>query len=164
MPISTDILAPVTALMLLTCVVWAWMYITRIPAIQKLGMKMDPNLPKGQQMSELPPRVRWKADNYNHLLEQPTMFYAVALTLALLGAGEGLNVTLAWCYVGYADYSYLASDPVEQDRGALCPVFSILTGTDRHGTARRRRDLGRLIQRFVQGLAPKGYRAFSGVV
>ena len=99
MPISTDILAPVTALLFLTCVVWAWMYITRIPAIQKLGMKMDPNLPKGQQMSELPPRVRWKADNYNHLLEQPTMFYAVALTLALLGVGEGLNVTLAWCYV-----------------------------------------------------------------
>ena len=99
MPVSTDILAPVTALLLLTCVVWAWMYITRIPAIQKLGMKMDPDLPKGQQMSELPPRVRWKADNYNHLLEQPTMFYAVAPTLALLGVGEGLNVTLAWCYV-----------------------------------------------------------------
>jgi hypothetical protein len=100
MPLSTDILAPVTALLLLTCVVWAWMYVTRIPAIQKMGMKMDPDQPNGQQMSELPPRVRWKADNYNHLLEQPTLFYAVALTLALLGAGEGLNVTLAWCYVG----------------------------------------------------------------
>jgi len=100
MPATTDILAPVTALLLLTCVVWAWMYATRIPAIAKMGMKLDPNLPKGQQMSELPPRVRWKADNYNHLLEQPTMFYAVALTLALLGAGEGTNVTLAWCYVG----------------------------------------------------------------
>ena len=100
MPVSTDILAPVTALLLLTCVVWAWMYVTRIPAIGKMGMKMDPNLPNGQQMSELPPRVRWKADNYNHLLEQPTLFYAVALTLALLGVGEGLNVTLAWCYVG----------------------------------------------------------------
>lgn len=100
MPVSTGILAPVIALLLLTCVVWAWMYITRIPAIAKIGMELDPNLPKGQQMSQLPPRVRWKADNYNHLLEQPTMFYAVALTLALLGAGEGLNVTLAWCYVG----------------------------------------------------------------
>jgi len=100
MPVSTEILAPVTALLLLTCVVWAWMYATRIPAITKLGMKLDPNLPNGQQMAELPPRVRWKADNYNHLLEQPTMFYAVALTLALLGAGEGTNVTLAWCYVG----------------------------------------------------------------
>jgi hypothetical protein len=99
MPVSTEILAPVTALLLWTCVVWAWMYITRLPAIGKMGMKMDPDLPNGQQMSELPPRVRWKADNYNHLLEQPTLFYAVSLTLALLGAGEGTNVTLAWCYV-----------------------------------------------------------------
>ena len=99
MPVSTEILSPVVALLLLTSVVWAWMYITRIPAVRKAGMKLDPNLPKGQQMSELPAQVRWKADNYNHLLEQPTLFYAVALTLALLGAGEGLNVTLAWCYV-----------------------------------------------------------------
>jgi hypothetical protein len=100
MPASTEILAPVTALLLLTSIVWAWMYITRIPAVRKAEMKLDPDLPKGQQMSELPARVRWKADNYNHLLEQPTLFYAVTLTLALLGAGEGLNVTLAWCYVG----------------------------------------------------------------
>lgn len=100
MPVSTAILGPVVALLLLTAVVWLWMYITRIPAISKMGMQLDPNLPKGEQMSQLPPRVRWKADNYNHLLEQPTMFYAVALTLALLGAGDGLNATLAWVYVG----------------------------------------------------------------
>jgi hypothetical protein len=97
---TTDILAPVVSLLLLTSAVWVWMYMTRLPAVRQAGMKLDPNLPKGRQMSELPARVRWKADNYNHLLEQPTMFYAVALTLALLGAGEGLNVTLAWCYVG----------------------------------------------------------------
>lgn len=96
---STAILAPVTALLLLTCIMWFWMYITRIPAIQRADMKMDPYLPKGAQMSELPARVRWKADNYNHLLEQPTLFYAVAFTLVLLGAGEGLNLTLAWAYV-----------------------------------------------------------------
>ena len=100
MTASTEILSPVIALLLLTSAVWAWMYTTRIPAVKKAGMKLDPNLPKGQQMSELPAQVRWKADNYNHLLEQPTLFYAVTLTLALLGAGEGLNVTLAWCYVG----------------------------------------------------------------
>ena len=100
MPVSTEILSPVVALLVLTCIVWAWMYITRIPAISKAGMTLDQNLPNGQQMSELPPRVRWKADNYNHLLQQPVMFYAVALTLALLGAGDGLNATLAWWYVG----------------------------------------------------------------
>ena len=96
---TSSILEPVIALMLLTCVMWAWMYITRVPAVQRAGMKLDPDLPKGVQMSELPAKVRWKADNYNHLLEQPTVFYAVAFTLALLNAGEGLNLTLAWAYV-----------------------------------------------------------------
>ncbi|MCB1843147.1 MAG: MAPEG family protein [Halioglobus sp.] len=99
MPVASDILQPVVALLIWTSIIWAWMYATRIPAIQKAGMQMDPNRPKGEQMAELPARVRWKADNYNHLLEQPTLFYAVALTLALLGAGSGLNVTLAWAYV-----------------------------------------------------------------
>ena len=100
MIVTTEILAPVIALLLLTSIVWAWMYITRVPAVRKMQMKLDPELPKGEQMSQLPASVRWKADNYNHLLEQPTMFYAVALTLALLGAGDGMNATLAWVYVG----------------------------------------------------------------
>ncbi|WP_436049364.1 MAPEG family protein [Phenylobacterium sp. LjRoot225] len=43
--------------------------------------------------------MRWKADNYNHLMEQPTLFYAVALVLAFAGAGDGLNAGLAWAYV-----------------------------------------------------------------
>ena len=48
----------------------------------------------------LPADVKWPADNYNHLLEQPTQFYAVALSLALIGADDDLNVKLAWGYVG----------------------------------------------------------------
>ena len=44
--------------------------------------------------------VNWKAHNYMHLVEQPTLFYAVALTLALADAGGGYNVILAWAYVG----------------------------------------------------------------
>ena len=47
----------------------------------------------------MPAEVRWKADNYNNLREQPTLFYAVALTLAALGADAGLNTALAWLYV-----------------------------------------------------------------
>lgn len=100
MPLSSEILSPVVALLLWTCVMWAWMYATRIPAIQKSGMQMDPEAPIGTQMATLPAKVRWKADNYNHLHEQPTLFYAVCLTLALLGEGSGVNLTLAWTYVG----------------------------------------------------------------
>lgn len=79
---------------------WFWMYATRIPAIFAAKLKLDPNLPKGELMATLPPRVRWKADNYNHLFEQPTVFYAVALALAVVGQGDRVNATLAWAYVG----------------------------------------------------------------
>ena len=97
---SQTILQPVVALLVLNSVVFFWMYATRLPAIAKSGIAMDPQVPPAELMNLLPPRVRWKADNYNHLLQQPVMFYAVALTLALLGAGDGLNTTLAWVYVG----------------------------------------------------------------
>ena len=95
----SPILAPVIALVAWSMVVWTWMYITRIPAIQKMRMRLDPNAPRGEQMNQLPPNVRWKADNYNHLMEQPTIFYAVALALALMEQGGGLNLELAWAYV-----------------------------------------------------------------
>lgn len=92
-------LAPVVALAAWTAVMWAWMYATRIPAILRMRMRLDGNLPRGEQMATLPPRVRWKADNYNHLMEIPTVFYAVALVLALLGDSSAITVGLAWAFV-----------------------------------------------------------------
>jgi hypothetical protein len=95
----SPILAPVMALVVWTMVMWGWMYATRIPAIRSTRMRLDPEAPRGEQMSQLPPSVRWKADNYNHLFEQPTIFYVTALVLALVGQGGGLNNALAWIYV-----------------------------------------------------------------
>jgi hypothetical protein len=100
MPASSPILAPIVAIVAWTMVMWLWMYITRIPAVTKARMKLDPYAPRGEQMSQLPPSVRWKADNYNHLMEQPTLFYAITLVLALQGEGGGINLLLAWAYVG----------------------------------------------------------------
>ena len=97
---TSPILGPVIALVLWTFVMWAWLYATRIPAIVRLKVVVDPRKPTSEFMDRLPPEGRWKADNYNHLMEQPTLFYAVALTLALVGAGGGLNAELAWAYVG----------------------------------------------------------------
>ena len=97
---TMQILKPVVMLLILSCVMLLWLYATRIPAILRLETELDPTLPSGTQMSQLPYRVRWKADNYNHLLEQPVLFYAAAITLAVLGEGNGLNATLAWIYVG----------------------------------------------------------------
>ena len=96
----SPILAPVVALVLWSFVMWAWLYATRIPAVAKGKITYDPHRPAEEFHAQLPAEVRWKADNYNNLMEQPTIFYAVTLTLALLGADDGLNIGLAWLYVG----------------------------------------------------------------
>ena len=100
--IGMDILQPVVALAAWTMVMWLWMYATRIPAMNKA--KIDANSlvgGTGKSLDDvLPPQVQWKAHNYNHLHEAPTVFYAVALVLAITGQGDGLNATLGWAYVG----------------------------------------------------------------
>lgn len=99
--IGMEILKPVVALLAWTMVMWLWMYATRIPAMLKAGL--DANEMVGTTgaglRAQLPDAANWKADNYNHLHEAPTLFYAVALVLALIGAGDGLNATIAWAYV-----------------------------------------------------------------
>lgn len=76
------------------------MYAGRIPAMNKAAdegkLKIEPNMTKDQMNSHIPASVRWKADNYNHLLEQPTNFYAVVLTLQYLGVQDPTTVGLAW--------------------------------------------------------------------
>jgi hypothetical protein len=78
---------------------WAWLYATRIPATMRLRVSLSPHQTKQQFDAQLPAEVRWKADNYNHLMEQPTIFYATALTLTLLGSASLIDTTLAWIYV-----------------------------------------------------------------
>jgi hypothetical protein len=96
---SSPILQPVVALVLWSMVMWAWLYATRIPAMTKAKVPMSPTMTAADMNQLIPPQVRWKADNYNHLMEQPTLFYAVALALAVAGDGGGLNAMLAWGYV-----------------------------------------------------------------
>ena len=101
--IGMEILQPVVALTIWTMVMWVWMYATRIPAMSKSPEVDAAHLVGGTGKdldAVLPPNVQWKAHNYNHLHEQPTVFYAVAITLAIIGMGDGMNALLAWIYVG----------------------------------------------------------------
>lgn len=98
-----EILKPLAVLAVWTMVMWVWMYATRIPAINKLPKSSEPGADQGWTSAKLEalldPRIQWKAHNYNHLHEAPTVFYAVAISLAIIGQGHGLNLTLAWAYV-----------------------------------------------------------------
>ena len=96
----SPILLPAAVLMIWSLLILGLVAITRLPTMAKLRMHPQ-KFPRTQDLGgALPPEVQWKADNYNHLMEQPTLFYAAALALALIGAGTGLNLTLAWVYVG----------------------------------------------------------------
>ncbi len=99
--IGMDILQPVVALLVWSMVMWLWMYATRLPAMTQA--KLDPDQlardPDATLDRLLPRKVQWVAHNYNHLHESPTLFYAVALVLAIIGEGDGMNATIAWIYV-----------------------------------------------------------------
>ena len=99
--VGMEILKPLVVLAGWTMVMWVWMYATRIPAMGKAGIDSKGLVGgTGESLDKvLPPEVQWKAHNYNHLHEAPTVFYAVAIVLAIIGQGGGLNATLGWAYV-----------------------------------------------------------------
>jgi hypothetical protein len=103
MELPQNLLAPALALIAWTLVMLVWLYATRIPAMAKL--KIDPQeAARTGQTPVLPPTVTRVADNYNHLHEQPTLFYAAAIIghLALPGgamAGDPIAFYAAWGFV-----------------------------------------------------------------
>lgn len=99
--IDVAILRPVVVLVAWTLVMWLWMIATRLPALRAAGIDLAKLVGSktGDADRALPAKVNWPAHNYNHLMEQPTIFYAVALTIAITGTGAGFNALLAWLYV-----------------------------------------------------------------
>jgi hypothetical protein len=100
---NAPILGPAAVLVLWSLVILLWTVATRFPAFAKAGIKAAEATPGSRYQdieSLLPDRVNWKSHNYTHLMEQPTLFYATVTILALAGEGSGLNLILAWTYVG----------------------------------------------------------------
>jgi hypothetical protein len=89
---------PVLTLVAWTFVMWLWMYATRIPAMRRANVDLEEISRTGAALV-LPPTISRVADNYNHLHEQPTIFYALALATQLAGAADAVSIGLAWSYV-----------------------------------------------------------------
>lgn len=97
---QAQILMPAAVLVLWSLVMLCWMAGTRLPALTRMGGlgKAKPG-GRGQDLEGvLPDEINWKAHNYSHLMEQPTLFYATVAILAIMGAAS-LDVMLAWAYV-----------------------------------------------------------------
>jgi hypothetical protein len=98
---NAEILKPVAVLIAWSLVMLVWMVAVRLPAMKKAGIDINKVVGSkpGQLDSLVDPKAQWPAHNYMHLMEQPTLFYAVALLLAINGLGGGLNAVIAWAYV-----------------------------------------------------------------
>lgn len=99
---QAQVLAPAAVLVLWSLVMLFWTAGTRLGAMKQVGGGLDKAKPggRGQDLEGvLPDNVNWKAHNYNHLMEQPTLFYATVAILAIMGPGQH-DVLFAWGYVG----------------------------------------------------------------
>ncbi len=103
---QSAILQPIVALAAWTMIIWIWLYATRLPAMGRAGIdgkgmvgSTGPGL-RADLIAKGEVKASWVTDNYNHLHEAPTVFYAVAIVLAIIGQGNGMNATIAWVYVG----------------------------------------------------------------
>lgn len=98
---NAPILAPAAALVLWSILVLFWVFITRMKAFSDAGIDLgtaEPGVRYQDVEAQMPASVNWKSQNFVHLMEQPTLFYAVAIILALAGQGDGINAMLAWGY------------------------------------------------------------------
>ena len=97
---QAQMLAPAAVLVAWTLVMLLWTAGSRLPALSKIGgLKNAKPGGRGQDLEGvLDDRINWKSHNYSHLVEQPTLFYAVCLIIALLGP-DPTSVLVAWIYV-----------------------------------------------------------------
>jgi hypothetical protein len=97
----SPLLAPVVVLVAWTIVVFIWMYAARFAAMRKAGISLKGRVgTRGSALEGvIPDEANWKAHNYAHLMEQPTIFYAIVFALILMGFDHPINLYLAWAYV-----------------------------------------------------------------
>ena len=97
---QTAILGPVLMMILLTLLVWIYLYVVRIRFITR--NKITPaQLAVPGALAELsPPEVSNPSDNLKNLFEIPVIFYVLALFLFVTNQVDAANLTAAWLFVG----------------------------------------------------------------
>jgi len=101
---QAQMFAPAAVLVLWTILILFWIIPARFGAIAKLEDRSKlSGKPGGRGVDlngVLPDKANWPAHNHDHLHEQPTLFYAVVIMLAIMGP-TGFDVLVAWIYVGF---------------------------------------------------------------
>ena len=94
-----DILLPMFSMIVLTAGVSALLLGSRLPSIIRHFGHLQGAMHSDELRPRLSPRMRFITDNYNHLFEQPVLFYALVVYLHLSELADDLQVQMAWLYV-----------------------------------------------------------------
>ena len=95
---QSALFGPFFAMMILTLIVWLYMYARRITFLN--GQDIEPNALTPARLAEIsPPAVANPSDNLKNLFELPVIFYALVLFLELRGEADGSHVAAAWTFV-----------------------------------------------------------------
>ena len=144
----SPLLAPVVALVAWSLLIMLWMAIARFGVFRQMGVTLG-NIPPGSRGVNLdgkaPDQAQWKSHNYTHLMEQPTLFYAIVIVLALMGMDQPVNIWLAWGYVGFRIIHSLiqCTSNIVRYRFPLFALASLcLVGLTVHAAARLLHDCG----------------------
>ena len=96
---SSAIFQPMLALMLLTAIVWTWLYAVRIPAMRRARIAVQTYTTPDKVVEHLPEQANYPANNLKNLFELPVLFYALCLYLYVTGSVDALFVGAAWIFV-----------------------------------------------------------------
>ena len=87
-------------MMLITMVVWLYMYVTRLGHIKRARIDPQELTTAYRAAKHFPEHIAYPADNFRNLFEMPVLFYALCIYLYVTGTVDGLYVALAWGFVG----------------------------------------------------------------
>ena len=124
----SPLLGPIVTLVAWTLVMLTWMALARMPAMKKAGIDVTKSVGgRGQNLEDvLPDEVNWKSHNYSHLVEQPTIFYAIVIVLILMRQEQDINVWLAWGYVGFRIVHSIVQATINKVKYRF-PLFAVST-------------------------------------
>jgi hypothetical protein len=99
-PSALSILRATFGLALLTFVMAAWMTVVRMPAMRRAGLVLQDAAHTRDLAERLPSSATRVADNYRHLFEAPTVFYAVSFGIVFSGQADPVYAICAWSFLG----------------------------------------------------------------
>lgn len=98
---SSELAIPLVGMMVLTLVVWLWMFVKRFGYIAAHNIEPDDLKTPEQVNAAIPAELAGPANNLKNLFELPVIFYGLCMYLMLSYTLDNTHVVCAWVFLGF---------------------------------------------------------------